>query len=71
MDDRDHRPVVLQQPAQQRELRVAAHDGRPALGQQRSERAHRQALTGSGSGAAMIVETTGLTASVGSFVASA
>ncbi len=71
MDHGDHRPVVVEQPAQQSELRVAADDGSAALGQQRSERAHRQAVTGSGSGAATIVETTGLIASVGSFIASA
>ena len=71
VDDRDHRPVVVKSPRNNSELRVAADDAPPALGQQRSERAHRQALTGSGSGAAMIVETTGLIASVGSFIASA
>ena len=68
---RHDRSVVVQQPAQGSELGVAADHGRPALGQQRSERTHRQARTGSGSGAATIVETTGLIASVGSFIASA
>ena len=72
MHDGRERPAGLEHAEQRRELRVAAGERRAPLGQQRSERPrHGQvAAAGSGSGATMIVATTGLIASVGSIVAS-